>query len=107
MKRFMFLLTLTACVPTATPTPLPENPKITFECKENGLKTTIHISSFTPVYLPELTVPRFPDGTVPVRYQFKDFTGMSEVLNLTWCPINATLEYSRKEGGERFKVGGP
>lgn len=106
MKQFYVLaLLLTACVPTATPVPLPENPKIIFECKENG--TTIFLSSFTPVYLPLLTVPRFPDGTIPVRYQFKDFTGMSELLKITWCPINATLEYSHKAGGERFTVGGP
>lgn len=106
MKKFLVMTSLlTSCYPLVTPIPL-DPPAIVFKCTTSDA-TAIQLVSTTPIFTPLLTVPRFPDGSIPVRYQFKDFTGMSELLKLTWCPINATLEYSRKAGGERFTVGGP
>ena len=107
MKRLLILaLLLTGCssvwsrIPPAIPVLKP--PTIALECK--GDDATIRISSPTLIFTPLLTVPRFSDGSVPIHYQFRDFTGLSEVLELTWCPVSVTLEYSRVAGGERFKV---
>ena len=100
MRRYLFLLTLlTAC--SSAPV-LPSPPTIALECHSKG--ATIRLSSPTPVFTPLLEVPRFPDGTVPVRYQLEDFSGVSEVLELSWCPVLVALEYSRSANGERLKV---
>ena len=106
MKLLLVALLLTGCssvwsrIPPAVLVLKP--PVIALECK--GDDATIRLSSPTLIFTPLLTVPRFSDGTVPVRYQFKDFTGLSELLELTWCPVSVTLEYSRASGGERFKA---
>lgn len=113
MMRYLLVLALalTACssvwsrVPPVTPAPIPvlKSPTIALECV--GDNSTIRLSSPNLIFFPLLTVPRFQDGSVPIRYQLRDFVGLSEVLELTWCPVSATLEYSRVAGGERFKVG--
>ena len=113
MKRLLILaLLLTGCssvwsrIPPTVPIPIPipvlKPPTIALECV--GDDATIRISSPTLIFTPLLEVPRFSDGSVPIRYQFRDFMGLSELLELTWCPVSITLEYSRVAGGERFKV---
>lgn len=97
MYKLLILLTLTACSSAAIPLELP---KISLECQSSGAR--IQLSSPTLIFTPLLEVPRFADGTVPVRYQLKDFSGTSEVLELSWCPVSVALEYSRVAGGARF-----
>ena len=107
----VFVCFLSACSsvwsripPAPIPIPVLKPPTIALKCK--GDNATIQLSSATPIFTPLLEVPRFSNGTVPIRYQFEDFTGPSETLELTWCPVSAALEYSRVAGGERFKTGG-